>query len=242
MKQKNKSHRQRHRKYTYQRFSKGIKEAIQDISRKYRSINRRNIGSSVVLTITLLGSIGSAVAIFSVPEVRSLLDLDDITGTPRTASSSWKAYEKNSDFTIMVPDNWKIQDNRDVLDGTQLVLVPTKKGILAEDVYLSIVVEDASQIPLTLEEYSLSIESMIDLGLEESEIVNKKESIVGGSPAMLVEYKGINVDKVLTQFMQAVIFDKNNLFLVTYSAPSSTFRDFQEEAREIIDSLEIVKR
>lgn len=221
-------------RHAFHSISKAFTSTIQAI----RSVNVKKLGSSSIFIITLLGSIGSAAAIFSVPEIRVFLNLDDSQETARITSSAWKEYRQESEFSLGYPNDWVIQDTKDLLDGTQLQIKPLKQEDIVEDIYISIVIQDANNSPLTLQEYQLRVTRLLETYLANSRVINQQESVVGGSPAISIEYEG-DVDGSLTQFLQVAAFDRDTLFLITYSAPSTEFNRYRKTARKIMNSFKM---
>lgn len=242
MNKNNKKLSESSRKQTPNRFHRhvfhSIRRAFTSTIQAARNINVKRLGSSSLFIITLLGSIGSATAIFSVPEIRTFLNLDGSQETVSIDSLAWKEYKQKSEFSISYPNSWVVQDTKDLIDGTQLQIKPLKQEDIVEDTYISIVIQDADESPLTLQEYQLRVNSLLETYLDNSRVIDQQEAIVGGNPAIAVEYEG-DVDGSLTQFIQVAAFDKDRLFLITYSAPSTAFNRYRKTARKIMNSFKI---
>lgn len=205
-----------------------------------RSINTDRLRSSLMIAITVMGSIGSATAIFTIPEIRSFLKLGNPQELSSTVSSNWNVYKLDPNFEISYPNNWTFQNTKDPIDGTQLRIMPLEKEKTAKDVYISVVIQPIEDSPLSLKEYQSRVGNLISTYLDDGRILNESETAIGGSPAVVTEYKG-NVDGLPVKFIQAAAFEKDNLFIITYSAPLTEFKRFQKLAWEIMNSFTIEK-
>lgn len=223
----------------YENSLSNIKSAAIHVWRIRKKTNIGKLRSALKDIQLLLGIATSAIAVttalgfhyFSTKQSASLV-------ADHGAFLTWEENSPEASFSVSYPNDWKIQDTKDPIDGTRLKMMPVEHGEIVENVYISVAIQSFDGLPLSLKEYEQRAKDLIAMHLSNSEIINTKESVMGGSAAISIEYKGA-VGSESMRFLQSAAFEKDSLYLVTYSAPSKDFKKFKEAAQSVMHSLDI---
>lgn len=154
------------------------------------------------------------------------------------SQQSWQKHIESA-YEISYPESWSKQQK-----GMATFFLSPKddeKDQFQENV--NVMVQDLSNQPMTLEEYTELTKQQITQALGSSVIVSIKELDFAGQKAKEMIYgmpknplAGINQDLKLRQ----VWFIKDNkAYLLTYTAKSSEYENYLETTKEIFNSFKL---
>lgn len=229
----------RKRLINFSRFYETSLSLLFQTSRYICGWNTKQGRAKLLTLIAVLGSLGSASAILTVPEIRHILRLDEPKGNRATSDLIWKTHNVEGEFLLAYPNDWLLKDTVDTIDGEIIRLVPMGKSE-SEDIHITLSIQDFQDIPFSLREHEQQVELLIERYLLDSSISKRNDTILGGHPAREIRYVG-SVEEVSTSFMQVFSFASDRLYTVTYSSPSISFTQHEDTAAKIISSFDIVQ-
>lgn len=157
--------------------------------------------------------------------------------THLSAPDNWQTYKDSLNrYTIEYPATW----NKQYYQNAVAFLSPLdgEMDLFAENV--NVILQDLSQQPMTLKDYTELSESQYKTTYGDSAIVLVQDTVFDGQPAK----KGIFImadPKQPLKILQYWFIKKNVAYLLTYTAEPAQFNRFIPTVMKVIDSFKLLK-
>lgn len=153
------------------------------------------------------------------------------TAIKKTTSSeeTWSTYEDTENgVSFEYPLSWE----RQVLDGG-IVGFARKDGT-----NVTFMVEDLSENPVTLDEYTEAALAGLDALELDIEILESKDITRGELPAHTLTYTAAG-DEFTTKIEQNWVLKNNKAYIISFTAEAGTYRDVSAIGDTILQSLQV---
>ncbi len=141
---------------------------------------------------------------------------------------------------IKYPANWERQDLQNPVTAEVVIFLPAQENDKNTfPTKLVIKVEDLSQRPMALDEYTSSAIWEIRQFLQDANIINSTSATLAHRPAHKIVYSGKYQQSNLVTNMEVWALKNNKVYSITYSAESEKYSESLETAQQMIKSFEI---
>jgi serine/threonine-protein kinase len=193
--------------------------------------------------LLVIGFVTSTATILVVPKVREPFLLSQSSASSSTLSqeivNNWSIYAFPTEgIKIKYPENWEKQKIQDSVTKEMVRFLPPQETN-SEQEKLSITVEDLSNKPLTLNEYTNLSINEIKQHTEEANIIDSRSATLANRPAHLVVYTS-NKEPYSLKKMEIWTLKNNKAYIITYTAKENKYSQFLKTAKEMIKSFEII--
>ncbi len=159
--------------------------------------------------------------------------------TDKTQSAVQFEIYENSDFDIAIdyPSDWDVSEQVPGAIVAFLSPIESDSDIFREN--LNIILQDLSDNPMTLDEYTaLSLKQAEQL-LTDFKLIESNAAALAGNPAHKIIYTATQGQYNL-KVMQSYTIKNDVVYLLTYTAEVDGYQISLETAQQIIDSFRIV--
>lgn len=207
--------------------ARGARRAAAGFSRRTTA----GIGVTVLLAAVLVGCGGSDEA----PTAQSSATAAPATSSAPSAapaspvaSPAAGAYVDADGFSIVFPENWKVQAD---IAGLQVLGAPPEQTDPEFSDNVGVLLEATGREGLTAAEYvEASVQNAPQL-IPDFTLVERDDE------AGILEYTGTVQDRELHFLARAVVNPDGKAFTATFTATAATFEDGRKAARTVLDSL-----
>lgn len=148
-----------------------------------------------------------------------------------------KYHSNRYGFSVRYPVQWSLTENK---DGAAVIFtspMATKLDTFSENV--NIVVQDISSRPMDLQKYTQTAINQMQVVFDQNlEIVESSPAMLAGLPAHKFVFIGKGPDTEL-EFMSVWTLDNLTAYQITYTAPSSGYKQYLLKAQGIINSFSL---
>jgi hypothetical protein len=152
------------------------------------------------------------------------------------ANDNFILYEnKTHNFQINYPTKWEVAEG---VMGTVVAFISPLGN--ADDKFsenINVIVGDLAAYPdLTLDKYEeISLVQLANL-ITDFKLVKRGNSVISGMPAKIVIFTG-KQGVFQLKYMQAYIIVNNRAYVITFTAEKKEYRNYEEVAMEIVNSI-----
>lgn len=156
--------------------------------------------------------------------------------------TNWKIYRNEKyRFEIHYPSNWTRQEQEPFGTLALIFVAFLSPQESASDMFLeniNITVQDLSNQPMTLDEYTnLSINQMSQY-ITDFNIIDSSVTTLVGNPAHKIVYTGKEGQNNL-KWMQIWTIKDNKAYVITYTAKIDTYSNFLGTIQQMINSFKL---
>ncbi len=128
--------------------------------------------------------------------------------------------------------------------GTVVVFASPLEGALdyfQENV--SVIIQDISRTPQTLQEYSTEAISQMKMVFKDNFVLDESTNVatLGGIPAYKIIFTGKGPDSEYRYYVTWAVVNKVKVYQVTYTAFSSQFDKYFPTAQKMVESFKVLK-
>lgn len=160
-------------------------------------------------------------------------------GAPKTEVEVPQGFEtfESKEISLSYPKDWAIQEG--VMGSSVMVMSPQKDKQDPFQENLNIMVQDLSQSPMTLDQFTqLSVEQIPEIITEGDITVEASDTKLSGMPAKKITYTGKQGKYDLKWFQVWTIKD-NKAYIATYTSVADEYDTYLDTAQVMIDTLVI---
>ena len=154
------------------------------------------------------------------------------------SESNWKELRTNN-FSISYPGNWKLDESGQY--GTVFFLFsPAGSGADHFIENVNLIKQDLKGMSMTMANYVALSTEQIKSMIMDAKIVSSESKKANGKSYHRIHYSG-RQEQLYLDFVQYYFIEKEVAYVLTFSAETSAFKAFEEQATQILDSFQLLK-
>jgi serine/threonine-protein kinase len=152
----------------------------------------------------------------------------------------WLIYElPTKGIKIKYPENWEKQNIQNPVTKEVAIFLPPQETN-SEQEKLSISIEDLSNKPLTLNEYTNLAINEVKRYTKEAAIIESRSATLANSPAHMIIYTSKEEPDSLIK-LEVWTLKNNKAYIITYVAKKTKYSKFLTTTKEMIKSFKITE-